>query len=147
MIWTFCNLGDPLPWLLSLTSRINIVDMCACRVETNMLKCWTVRLQSNTCWHEKLPGLVYPEAEFLEVIGTKVLRVFLLAIHRHLYQRSYSPTALRKSGLKLVCNVNIVYRNLMSENSQDYAQKPQRNCTFMNSPSGLAKKEHQGRIF
>ncbi len=29
------------------------------------------------------------------------------------------------------------YRNLKSENSQDYAQKPQRNCTFMNSASGL----------
>ncbi len=25
------------------------------------------------------------------------------------------------------------YRNLKSENSQDYAEKPQRNCTFMNS--------------
>jgi hypothetical protein len=31
--------------------------------------------------------------------------------------------------LKLVCNVNIVYGNLKSEDSQDYAQKsnPQRN--------------------
>jgi hypothetical protein len=27
-------------------------------------------------------------------------------------------------------------RNLKSENTQDYAQKPQRNCTFMNSASG-----------
>jgi hypothetical protein len=25
------------------------------------------------------------EAEFLDIIGTKVLRVFLLAIHSHLY--------------------------------------------------------------
>jgi hypothetical protein len=30
--------------------------------------------------------------------------------------------------LKLVWN-----GNLKSENSQDYAQKPQQNCTFMNS--------------
>ncbi len=29
----------------------------------------------------------------------------------------------RKSGLKLVCNINIVYRNLKSENSEEYAQK------------------------
>ncbi len=29
------------------------------------------------------------------------------------------------------------YRNLKSENSVDYAQKPQQNCTFMNSASGL----------
>jgi hypothetical protein len=28
------------------------------------------------------------------------------------------------------------YRNLKSENSQEYAQKPQRNCTFINSASG-----------
>jgi hypothetical protein len=35
-----------------------------------------------------------------------------------------------------VCYVNIVYGNLKSENSQDYAQKPQRNCTFMNLASG-----------
>jgi hypothetical protein len=28
------------------------------------------------------------------------------------------------------------YRNLKSENSQDYAQKPHRNCPFMNSASG-----------
>jgi hypothetical protein len=36
-----------------------------------------------------------------------------------------------------VCNVNIVYRNFKSEYSQKYAQKPQRNCTFMKSPSRL----------
>jgi hypothetical protein len=29
------------------------------------------------------------------------------------------------------------YRYLKSENSQDYAQKPQRNCTFMNLSSEL----------
>jgi hypothetical protein len=29
-------------------------------------------------------------------------------------------------------------RNLKSENSQDYAQKPQRDCTFMNSASDVA---------
>jgi hypothetical protein len=38
------------------------------------------------------------------------------------------PRPLSKSGLKLVCNV--------SKNSQDYAQKPQRNRTLMNSASG-----------
>jgi hypothetical protein len=38
---------------------------------------------------------------------------------------------LSKSGLKMVCNVNFVYGNLQFENSHDYAQKPQRNCTFM----------------
>ncbi len=31
------------------------------------------------------------------------------------------------------------YRNLKSENSQDYAQKPQQDCMFMNSASGVSK--------
>jgi hypothetical protein len=39
--------------------------------------------------------------------------------------------------LKLVCNVNNVYGNLKSENSEDYGQKPQRNFTFKNSTSDL----------
>jgi hypothetical protein len=29
-----------------------------------------------------------------------------------------------------------VYGNLKSENSQEYGQKPQQNCTLMNSASG-----------
>jgi hypothetical protein len=33
-------------------------------------------------------------------------------------------------------------RNLKSENSQDYAQKPQRNCMFMNSASGLYRIQY-----
>ncbi len=56
------------------------------------------------------------ETEFLDVIGTR-------------------PPPPCKSGLKLVCNVNIVYGNLKSENSQAYAQKPQWNCMFINSTS------------
>ncbi len=52
------------------------------------------------------------------------------------YFTASPPPPLSKSGLKLVCNVNIVNGNLKSESSQDYAQKPQRNCTFMNSGSG-----------
>ncbi len=32
---------------------------------------------------------------------------------------------------------NILYGNLKSENFQDYGQKLQRNCTFMNSASGF----------
>ncbi len=67
---------------------------------------------------------------------------FLLAIHSHLYYGFYSPRSplLSKSWLKLFCNVNIVYGNLKSENTQDCAQKPQRNCTFMNSASELSSQ-------
>ncbi len=61
---------------------------------------------------------LYPEAEFLDVIARKVL--FTVT--------STNPS----SGLKLVCYGNIVYGDLKSKNYQDYAQKPQRNCTFMN---------------
>ncbi len=50
------------------------------------------------------------------------------------------PPHLSKSGVKLVCNVNIVYGNLKSENPQDYDQKPQRNCMFMNSASVYVKR-------
>jgi hypothetical protein len=57
----------------------------------------------------------------------KVRRGFPLAI------QTLPP--LGKSGLKMICHVNIVYGNLKSDNSQDYAQKPQRNCTFMNAAS------------
>jgi hypothetical protein len=71
-----------------------------------------------------------PAAEFLDVIGTKVLLFTVTSSNGF-----YFPTTLRKSGLKLVCNVNIVNENLKSENSQDYVQKPQRNCTFMKSAS------------
>ncbi len=45
------------------------------------------------------------------------------------------PPPPGKSGLKLVCEVNIVYPSLKSENSQE-THKPQRNCTFMYSASG-----------
>jgi hypothetical protein len=47
------------------------------------------------------------------------------------------PPLPSKSDLKLVCNVNIVYGNVKSENSQDYVQKPQQNCNFLNSASVL----------
>ncbi len=43
----------------------------------------------------------------------------------------------RKKNYKKPCPIpyglRYPYRNLKSENSQDYAQKPQRSCTFMNS--------------
>ncbi len=43
-----------------------------------------------------------------------------------------TPLPLSKSSLKLDCN-----GNLKSETSQDFAQKHQRNCKFMNSASVL----------
>ncbi len=107
---------------------------------TRVLVCFPLRREAQSEASKSpstLSTLVYfrPETEFLNVIGTKDLRVFLLAIHSHLYIRILIPSLLSKSCLKLVCNVNIVYGNLKSENSRDYAQKPQRNYAFMNSAS------------
>jgi hypothetical protein len=59
------------------------------------------------------------ETEFLEVIGKKVLRVFLLAIHSQLFYRLLIPP---RKKIWIWFYVNIVYGNFKSENSQDYAQ-------------------------
>ncbi len=103
-----------------------------------------------------LPTVVPREAEFLDEIQTKVSRVSLRAIHSHLYslqlwllisissnsrnllqflEFSFLYTVKEKGGKPerkphlLPYGLRNPYRNLMSENSQDYAQKPQRNCT------------------
>jgi hypothetical protein len=55
----------------------------------------------------------------------------------------YSPSPPPRAKVvcfKLVCNVHIVYRNLKSEESQDYAQKPQLHCMFMNSAFGSSRE-------
>ncbi len=95
------------------------------------------------------------EAKYLDNIQTKVFRVFLLAIHSHLYSfalrviflqtqaTSYSfyssvtvctlySTLKRRKMENLVENhspfpmvLRNPYRNLKSENSEDYVQKPQ----------------------
>jgi hypothetical protein len=52
----------------------------------------------------------------------------------------FTPPPLEQKGLKLVFNGNIVYKNLKSENSRRYAQKPQRNGKFMNSTSAQGDK-------
>jgi hypothetical protein len=42
----------------------------------------------NTLWKTNSERI---EAEFLDVIGTKILRVFLLAIHSNLYPMGFNP--------------------------------------------------------
>jgi hypothetical protein len=54
------------------------------------------------------------------------LKSLRVAFHSHLYSTNefYSPIPPQtKSGLKLVGNVKIVYENLKSERSQDYARE------------------------
>jgi hypothetical protein len=99
----------------------------------------------------------FPEAEFLDEIQTEksyefsslLFTVTSTALPREFYffkltQRlmlSYSILQRRKDE-NLIENhtpspygLRNPYKNLKSENSQDYAQKPQRNCTFMNLAS------------
>ncbi len=103
-----------------------------------------------------------PDTKFLDEIQTKVLRVFLPAIHSDLYSFAYRfiflqthassysfqsffllHTVKEKGGkperkpYPLPYGLRNLYRNLKSEaeNSQDHAQKSQRSCTFMNSAS------------
>jgi hypothetical protein len=59
----------------------------------------------------------------------------LLKVNDDVTSADKSLKRSEQKWFKVVCNANIVYGNLKSENSQDYAQKPQRNCMFMNSAS------------
>jgi hypothetical protein len=113
----------------------------------------------NSCFLTGNSELKFPEAEFLDEIQTIV---FLLAIHSHLFSFAvrflylqthatsdsfYSSvtdllyTVKEKGGkpdrkpYTLPYGLRNPFRNLKAENSQDYAQKSKRNCTFMNSAS------------
>ncbi len=100
----------------------------------------------------------YPEAEFLDESHTKVLRVFLLAVQSHLYSFALRFIFLQTHATSYSFYCALVYTvkekggkpnriphsfsyclgtSLRSLKSENYAQKPQRNCTFMNSPSAL----------
>jgi hypothetical protein len=115
------------------------------------------RFQTDTFYSDTFClGASFTEAEFLEEIQTKVLRVFLLDIYNHhysfcleIYISSNSRNLLQflqytvkdqrgKSDRKpfsLPYGLRNPNRNLKSENCQDYDQKHQQNCTFMNSAS------------
>jgi hypothetical protein len=71
-------------------------------------------------------------------IQPKVLRVFLLAIHSHLLSFAlrfiFLLTHATSYSFFMVYAIHTETSSL--KKSQDYAQKPQRNCAFMNSASG-----------
>ncbi len=89
----------------------------------------------------------YAEEEFLSEIRTKkVLKVFLFLfttwpfqIHATSYsstvQLLYTVEEKGRNHTPSLWSKNSYTETLKSENSQDYAQKPQGNCTFMNSAS------------
>ena len=82
----------------------------------------------------------FSKVEFLDIIGTKSLKSFPPCYSQSTLITDPPPPLPSKNGLKLVCNVNIVYGKLKSDNSNDYTQKPQRNCTFMNSALGEKRR-------
>ncbi len=96
----------------------------------------SLRFLTLTFWHYYVLKLLRLETITFSDATLHDINVVLCYVLSQ-YRIHSLPPSLSKSGLKLVCNVNIVYENLKSENSQDYAQKPQRNCTFMNSASVL----------
>ncbi len=68
-------------------------------------------------------------------IQKKILRVFflvILALSGSVKEKGGKPD---RKPYPLPYGLRNPYRNLKSENSQDYAQKPQCNCTFMNPAS------------
>ncbi len=84
-----------------------------------------------------LPSIAYVWSLSIQTRGRILERdwdkVFLLAIHSHLYlppppQKKWFETGLQCKHWREI---------LKSENSQNYAQKTQRNCTFMNCASAL----------
>ncbi len=96
------------------------------------------------------------EAEFSDEIQTKVLRVFLLAIHQSPLQLCLEISITSNSRNLLQFLVQLLYtvkekggkpdrkppslwfkKSKKKQNSQDYAQKPQQNCTFMISAYGV----------
>ncbi len=78
------------------------------------------------------------QIRFLYNTNKEKLSAFVMIPLNRIY--NYIPTLFSSllfivTSTKVFCNVNTLYGNLKSENSQDYAQKPQRNRTSMNSAS------------
>ncbi len=104
------------------------------------LEC-TLRLAINFLRMFSDEGVYCPEVDFLDEIQTKVWGVFLLAIHSALYRQ----LCLRFMFLQthatsdVFLQTHVTFNRFLwvkSENSQDYTQKPQWYCIFMNSASG-----------
>jgi hypothetical protein len=103
----------------------SVVSMYVCGYKGSEMTRKDAEMTFKCAWSHGFTWI--PEAEFLDVIRTKVTAT----------NGVHPPPSPEQKWFELVCNVNIVYRNLMSENFQDYAQKLQRHCRFVNSASGL----------
>ena len=68
---------------LTTLPYLHIIYMCILRPRDEKYKNSNMQTVQFKCVNINKPA--YPEAEFSNEIKTKVLRVFLLAIHSHLY--------------------------------------------------------------
>ncbi len=134
----------------SLTSGYGAIRVRDDIGTTEVMSCYHIdfHLQSSSsyrndnlflpCTPSQYISLIKAETEFLDVIGTKVLRVFLLAIYSQspLLTDFTTPPPPQQKWFEI--GLQCKQENRKFENSQDYAQKPQRNFTFMNSESGCS---------
>ncbi len=122
--WTYSNLHSEGDTPICTESNIKLaqrkfhnigksqkVKLSSCFALTSSLQKWLSGSQKQSTYHSSIHNTTEPV--FLDVVGTKGLTVFLLTI-----QWILPPLPPSKSCLNIVCNVNIVYRNLKSENSQ-----------------------------
>jgi len=73
------------------------------------------------------------------VTSTALLEISISSNSHNLLQRRKGNLIESRKPYPLPYGLRNPYRNLNSENSKDYAQKPQRNGAFMNSTSGHLK--------
>ncbi len=100
---------------------------------------WLQRVMDVGCKTGKMAQISSPHSHYTE----EALRFLFLKIHTTSYSFYSSVTVHceEKGGnpdkklYHLSYGLRNPYRNIKYENSQDYAQKQQRNCTFMNSAS------------
>jgi hypothetical protein len=134
-----------------LTSLISRVEQCQEGGEMwkNTEPCdqyWTVlRPNSWTKFRQKLftvTSTALPWGEISISSNSRTLLQFLCTVQLLYTVREKGGNPDRKP-YPLPYSLRNPYRNLKSENSQDYAQKPQQNFTFMNSASGKALSQRK----
>jgi hypothetical protein len=116
---------------------------------------WRIYLQRSNSWTQSRPK----SSEFFSLL----IKVTFTALPSDFYfcklmqpvtvSTVSSCTVKEKGGEPdrkphpFLCGLRSPYRNLKSENSQENVQKPQRNCTFMNTASGVQSADITGHAF
>jgi hypothetical protein len=129
--WVFSSLQDAVLWIITGSgSNISSIRILLCGFGRFYIRCGTdgvfVHIQR-------------PEAEFLDKIQTNnpILRVFLLAIHSHLYRFAlrYLQTHTTSYNFYSSQLLYTVKGKGGKPDGKNYIQKPQRHYMSMNSAS------------